>query len=103
MIRGVFPSKSPIGATAFNMFATSIFDTYGLPNTPGYRHALCTMIMHTKGYWVTKFGFALKIKKAQVNETAYQLMKEINEQQKQAEALLNAAQKDSEGNLGLQA
>lgn len=83
-ISGLVPTRTPIGKTAFNMWASSIFDTYGLPNTPGYRQALATMIMHEKRYFVSKFKFALQIKKAQVNETAYLLMKEIQEEGKNA-------------------
>lgn len=91
---GVIPSKTPIGATAFDMWASSIFDSYGFPNTPGYRQALATMLMHEKSYFVSKFKLAVALHKHEVNQTAYSIMKDIQQQREAAEAL-NAPQKET--------
>lgn len=93
----LIPTKTPIGATAFDIWASSIFDTFGFPNTPGYRQALATMLMHEKSYFVSKFRLAIALRKGEVNETAYHVMKDIQQQKKAAEDLLNAAQKEAQG------
>lgn len=85
LIIGLIPMAQPVGRTAFELWAGVVCDTYGLPNTPGYRQALCQMLLQEKRYYVSRISFALKLRKAQVNETAYQIMTEIQQQKKEAE------------------
>lgn len=82
---GLLPQRQPIGRTEFDKFADDVFDLYNLPAAKAYRFTLCTMILQDRKLYRSKFGYALAIRKAQVNETVYQLMQEIKSQQAAAD------------------
>lgn len=88
--------RLPIGVTEFNAFCVWIFRVYGIPDLPGYRQSVATMIMHLKPT-VTRVApsyFARSIRKAQANEIAYQTIREIQDQaRKEKEAQVVAAEK----------
>jgi hypothetical protein len=79
---GLLPSRNPIGRSEFDSFANSIFLLYDIPNLVTYRSALCAMVLQDKRLYRSKFSFALAIRKAQANQTAYELMSEIRQQEK---------------------
>lgn len=87
---GTLPGRNPIGRAQFDAWANDLISTYGLPNSPGYRAALCGEILQNKGLYTSKFRYAQRIRKAQVNETAYLLMREINDEKKQVLAAATA-------------
>ena len=69
----LFPTWLPRSAIALEAYTKDLFDTYDLPDMPGYRQAIATMIMHL-GPTVAlkpKAYFALAVYKAQANEVAY--------------------------------
>ncbi len=77
--RGFFPSALPVGVDQFNGFADSIFDLYGLPNLPSYKHAIASIVMHlgpTTAY-KSKFFFSLTIKKSMANQIAYEVIQSL--------------------------
>lgn len=90
------PTETPVGAAEFEVWANNILITYGFPLTPGYKQALATMLLHEKSYKISKRNLAIALRKGQVNETAYQIMKDIQQQKKAAEDLINATQKDTQ-------
>jgi hypothetical protein len=77
-LKGLLPSKLPIGATELDKFTTDIFETYGIPNLPTYKQAVCKMILHLgpQENRKSKSWFARSIAKAQANETAYAILEE---------------------------
>lgn len=81
LIKAQFPSKLPIGAKEFDDFATSILQTYNLPDLPSYRHAIATMIMHlpTTTAYKSKAFFATSVLKAMANQVAYAKIQEIKD------------------------
>lgn len=86
LIRGFFPAKLPHGRPEFDAFFAKLVSVYALPNNPSYQHAIATMVMNlspTSAY-KAPFYFALSIKKAMANETAYSVIQEIREQEKKA-------------------
>jgi hypothetical protein len=85
-IEGLLPMRNPIGKPQFEQFCTDVFSTYDIPDLPSYRSALAAMVLQDKRLYRSKHSFALAIRKAQANETAYQVMKEIREQEKTAAA-----------------
>lgn len=82
-LRGLLPERNPIGRTEFDKWADLIFSLYDLPAAQSYRFTLCTMILNTQELYRSKYSYARAIRKAQVNETAYQLMSEIKQLDKQ--------------------
>jgi hypothetical protein len=72
-IRNLFPSLLPRNAEALDLFCKDLFETYDLPDMPGYRQAIGTMIMHLGPTTAlkSKTYFALAVYKAQANEVAY--------------------------------
>jgi len=81
MLLACIPSPVPVGRTAMELWASGILDTFGLPNTPGYKQALYQMVLSTKTYLIPKVYFAIEMKKAESKQTAYMLQREIKEEQ----------------------
>lgn len=81
-VRSFFPVKLPTGLLEFNQFSSNIIETYNLPNLPSYKHAIASMIMHlgpTTFYKSPRF-FAISVKKSMANQTAYEMIQIIKEQ-----------------------
>lgn len=79
---GFIPVRQPIGRTEFDLFANRVFSVYSLPDLPSYRSALSAMILQEKSFTKSIRSYAIAIRKAQANETAYQIMQEIRQQEK---------------------
>lgn len=78
-LKGLLPSRLPVGVTEFENWSKDIFDTYGLPNLPSYQQALASMIMHL-GPTVDrkpKYYFAKAVRKAQANQIAYEQIQKL--------------------------
>lgn len=86
-VRGYFPKKLPKGEEGFNRFCHFIYDTYDIPELPSYRHAIATMIMHIPPQTAkaSPWFFARSIYKAQANEIAFQVIQEVNKQDREKE------------------
>lgn len=81
---GMFPVSLPTGMTQIEVFTKDILYTYDVPDMPSYHHAVATMIMHlppTK-HKASKHYFAKSLKKAQANQTAYEVIQKIKEAEK---------------------
>lgn len=87
LLRGVIPQRNPIGRTELELFTTAVLELYNIPNLGSYRSALAAMILQDKRLYRSKLSFALAIRKAQANETAYQIMQEIRKQEKETAQL----------------
>lgn len=77
-----FPSKLPTGRQEFDKFATSILLTYGFPDELSYRNAIASMIQlvpNNKSHMPKRY-FAIRMRKAQANEVAFYVMKEIKDE-----------------------
>ena len=91
----LFPSKLPTkGAAELDVFCASIFDLYGIPDMPSYRHAIATMIMHLgpQADRKSKSFFARSVKKAMANQIAYELIDHLRKEEKKSQQL--ASQKE---------
>ena len=84
-LRGFFPKKLPTGLADFNQFSADIIDVYGLPNLPSYKHAIASMIMHLSPttFYKSPWFFAISVKKAMANQTAYEIMQLLKEAEKE--------------------
>lgn len=84
---GFLPSKLPVGLDQFESYCSSIFETYSLPDLPSYRNAIATMIMHLAptSFYKPKFYFAKSVKKAMANQTAYEVIQRIRDEEKKKE------------------
>ncbi len=83
-IKGFVPVQLPTGAKAFDAFCESILSSYDLPRLPSYKHSIATMIMHlgpTVSHKAPYF-FAKSVRKAMANQTAYDAMQRIKEEEK---------------------
>lgn len=84
-IRGRFESTLPIGMAEFEDFCLKIFDVYGIPDNPSYRHAIATMVLHL-GPTVHRKPmnfFARSIRKAQANQCAWEWTQIIKQKEKE--------------------
>lgn len=94
IVRGFFPAKLPLNLADFEIYASSIFELYDVPDMPSYRHAIASGIMRLGPItaYKSKFYFALSVKKAMANEIAFQniqlLKKQEQEYNEKAEANL---------------
>lgn len=86
--RGFLPSKLPRSLKDFDKFSQSIFETYNIPATDGYRHAVATMIMHLDQHKTShkKISFVRAIRKAMSNEVAFKVLADLREKEKKATA-----------------
>lgn len=75
------PSYLPREKEEFDHFCKDVFETYGYPDKPGYRKLVAQMIQHLGQTTITvsKRQFAKAIRKAQVNENAFYMMKDADE------------------------
>lgn len=97
-VRGFFPKRLPTGLKDFDAFAAMIFDVYNLPALPSYKHAVASMIMHlgpTTAYKAPWF-FAISVKKAMANQTAFEIIQQIKEAEK-AQQLIEAEKQTQPG------
>lgn len=94
-----FPSKLPIGMTAFDTWSQSIIDTFSLPNNDSTRFALATMILHVpaEGFYKPKAYFARLVLKSMSNQIAGGVMQDLkNKQIERAKAEEEAAKQLAE-------
>lgn len=84
---GLFPTRLPTGLDEFEKFTTNILTAYKIPDMPGYRQAIATMIMHLSPTTdkKSKLYFAKAVRKAQSNQIAYQVIQKIREEQEKTE------------------
>lgn len=101
MLLNMVPTKLPIGLKEFDEYCVSIFKTYDLPDLPSYRNAIATMIMHIPPtvFYKPKHFFGVSVKKAMANQTAYEIIQQIreDEKKKEEEAKLELAVQPIEG------
>lgn len=86
MILGFLPTRLPHGLSDFEAFFQKLAHTYALPDNPSYKHAVATMVMNlgpTTAYKAPYF-FALSIKKAMANQTAFQVIQDLRDAEKNA-------------------
>ncbi|MBK8455593.1 MAG: hypothetical protein IPL34_20145 [Thiofilum sp.] len=83
----LFPVKLPTGATAFSAFCSRILSTHGLPDMPSYHHAIASMVMNLSPQTDRKapYFFVKAVRKAMANQTAYDAIQKIREEEKQKE------------------
>lgn len=91
-LRGQFPTSLPRGMTELESFVTDIFSTYGFADSPHYRHAIATMILHldTLCDKKSKAYFARAVRKSQANEVAFEMLQQLKEQEEKKKAELKA-------------
>jgi len=77
-----FPTRLPIGMTAFEKWATTVIRLSGCPDNRSTRFSLSVMIMHGKKARVPKRFYALQLYKAAANEVAHAVAQEVKAQQK---------------------
>lgn len=86
---GYYPHKLPSGMTEFDAFVKKVFSIYQVEDGPSYRNAIATMIMHlpptTDRTPLSFFGKSLK--KAQANQTAYEIIQNIKKAEKEKQEL----------------
>lgn len=81
---GLFPHNLPTGEEEFGRFCDTIFATYNLPDMKSYREYVATMIMHLPPtcHKSKLLYFGKSIKKAQANQSAYNMIQKFKEQDK---------------------
>ena len=97
LLRGRFNTQLPIGVTEFNAFCDKVFSTYGIPSLPSYKHAIASMIQHL-GPQVDRaplIFFSISIHKAQANQVAFEVMQQINKDEKAKNAASNEPVQDT--------
>lgn len=84
-LRYYLPSKLPKGSTEFQTFCDSILDLYEIPKEDGYYHSIAVMMQHLPATQVfkSKAWFADCIHNAQVRETAFYKIQEIQKRNKE--------------------
>lgn len=95
---GLLPSPVPTGMGEFDIWATSIVNTYKMPtqDVDSIKYALATMIMHsgpTEAY-KSKFHFALALNASAAKQVAGGVFREIKD--RHDAAVKAAAQKQNE-------
>ncbi len=87
------PSPLPVGMTAFQEWASSIVELYGLPDNDSSRWALATQLLHVNAtsYYKSKRYFGVCSLKSMANQIAAGVMQDLKakqaaEQAKAAEA-----------------
>ncbi len=88
-VRGLFPSKLPIGYAQFDAWADSIINTYKMPtdHRDSILWSLSNMIMHMgpKDAYKSKFYFFLMLHASATKQIAHGIFNEVKTRQKQAE------------------
>lgn len=94
-LRYLFPSKLPKGSEEFEKFCSSIFDLYQIPKEDGYYHSIAVMMQHLPATQVykSKSWFASCIHNAQVRETAFYKIQEIQKRNKEKAEAENTLEK----------
>lgn len=79
----VLPRDMP----SFEKFWSFIYSTYDFPCLPSYRNAVAAMIQHLgpQVAWKPPLYFAKSIRKAMSNQTAFEVMQRIKEDEKKAQ------------------
>lgn len=84
VLRGFFPSPTPVGKAAFHAWADDIINTYNPPaDVTSVKFALSAMIMRlnpTEAYKAKRF-FALCLHKASAAQVACDVMEDIKQEQ----------------------
>jgi|SRR5882757_5017259 len=86
LFRAFFPSELPQDVNKLKIYTLDICELYGFPGNDSYMHMIAAMIQHLdqNTYKISKRFFKVHIKNAIAKESAYWLMKEINEKVKNA-------------------
>jgi hypothetical protein len=95
-IRALFPSPLPKGMVEFDTWAAEIIDIYGVPNNDSFRFSLAVQVMHldaTTAYKSKEF-FGRSLYKAMSNQICANIIQELKEKQKAAEAAAKTAASD---------
>ena len=85
-IRGFTPMALPRDWPSFETFWVFIHSTYDFPALASYRNAVAAMIQHLGPQTSRKppYFFAVSIRKAMANQTAFEVMQRIKEDAKNA-------------------
>lgn len=91
-----FPSYLPRTEEEFDVFCKDIFETYEYPDKPGFRKLVGQMLQHLgqTTIKVSKKEIAKAIRKAQVNELAYWMMKKADLEAKEEQEKQEATKRD---------
>lgn len=83
---GHFPSKLPIGVTAYEVWAKDILETYDFMDNVSTRFALANMIMHLPSTQASKpkVFFAQCLHKAAANQVAYHFVLDFKKMQEES-------------------
>lgn len=82
LLKGFIPQRQPIGRTELETFTKDLLELYNIPQLVSYKNAVATMILQDSKLYRSKWYYMVAIRKAQANETAYQIMQELRKQEK---------------------
>jgi hypothetical protein len=91
------PTPMPIGMRAFDEWAKDILSVNDVPLADDYIHALAAMVIQSppQQYRRSKHSFVKAVRKAQANQVATEVMRELRQREK---ARLAAEEKEKQSN-----
>lgn len=85
LIISYFPSALPLTKEEFESFYNSLLFLFKFDDTPQFKHAVATGLMHIDSLTIKKPKryFERSLKKAQVNDTAFNVIQDILKKEKE--------------------